>query len=144
MSRLATLEDIPSWLALVRDVEPLFGAMPDFEAHARRNIDRGTAIVAHAAARVLGAALLSRADQPHSINWLAVRADARRRGVGSELLNVIINRWPAGNITVVTFGPDVPGGQPARRLYERYGFTSRGPASPGPDGGGRNLYVLER
>jgi ribosomal protein S18 acetylase RimI-like enzyme len=117
--------------------------MVDFDDHARRNIDRGTAIVAVATDMVLGAVLLSREDQPHCINWLAVRHDARRRGIGSQLLIAAMERWPTGDILVVTFGPDITDGLPARRLYERHGFIIRGTA-PGPDDRSRDLYVLER
>jgi GNAT superfamily N-acetyltransferase len=144
MIRLATLNDVPSWLEIVLEVETLFGAMADFEVHARRAIHRGTAIVAPAAGSVLGAALLSRDDQPHSINWLSVRANARRCGVGGRLLTAIAERWSTGDIAVIIFGADIPVGQPARRLYERHGFINRGPTQRGADGGSRDVFVLER
>jgi hypothetical protein len=39
-----TRDDVASWLEIVREVEPLFGPMPDFESTLRRNIGRGTAL----------------------------------------------------------------------------------------------------
>ena len=39
-----TREDVASWLKIVREVEHLFGPMPDFEATLLRNISRGTAL----------------------------------------------------------------------------------------------------
>ena len=35
--------DIPSWLEIVREVEPLFGPMPSFDATLERSIERGGA-----------------------------------------------------------------------------------------------------
>jgi len=139
--RAATAADLPSWLDLAREVEPLFGPMPDFRTHALRAIDRGTALVAADGRTVLGGVLLSRDDRPHHITWLAVRARSRRRGIGAALLDAILDRWPDGEISVVTFGPGHAGGEPARRFYARYGFTNRGPAGPGPDGTARDRYV---
>lgn len=140
--RAAVEADLPSWLELVREVEPLFGPMPDFATHARRAIDRGTALVVAEHRHVLGAALLSRNDQPHHIHWLAVRAAARRRGIGTRLMATILSRWPRGDISVVTFGPDRVDGRPARHYYyTRYGFTNAGVTEPGPDGTSRDRYV---
>ena len=54
-----TREDVPSWLEIAREVEPLFGPMPEFEATLLRNIARGTALcVRDASGQVLGGALL--------------------------------------------------------------------------------------
>jgi len=41
----ADLADLPSWLELVAEVEPLFGPMPGFATHVRRGISRETALV---------------------------------------------------------------------------------------------------
>jgi hypothetical protein len=60
-----TRDDVASWLELAREVEPLFGPTPDFEATIRRNISRGTALcVRDADGRVLGGVLLRAA--PHT------------------------------------------------------------------------------
>ncbi len=134
--------DLGPWLQIVREVEPLFGPMPDFRQHAERGIARGTALVAVDDGNVHGACLLSRDDVPHEIRWLAVAEGSRRRGAGSLLLESIEGRWQTGDIRVVTFARSVPGSVAARRLYESRGFELQGPAAPGPDGGQRDLYVL--
>jgi GNAT superfamily N-acetyltransferase len=140
--RLARSDDLTSWLELVREVEPLFGPMPDFATHAARAIDRGTAlVVTEDDEAVLGAALLSRDDAPHRINWLAVRKQHRREGAGSLLMATILDRWPTGSITVVTFGQSILEGWPARRFYGQFGFTCLGATEPGPDGGDRDVYI---
>jgi hypothetical protein len=43
-AELATTMDVPSWSEIVREVEPLFGSMPDFEAILIRKIDQGAAL----------------------------------------------------------------------------------------------------
>jgi hypothetical protein len=40
-AELATTLDVPSWSEIVREVEPLFGSMADFEAMLVRKIDQG-------------------------------------------------------------------------------------------------------
>jgi GNAT superfamily N-acetyltransferase len=146
----------------VAQVEPLFGPMPDLAEHARRAIGRNSALVVRDRHdQLLGAALLSppaaggeaarHASSGYApggatgrrIRWLAVRADARRRGVCRALLNQILARWPPpGDIDVVTFGDDVAGGQPARALYASFGFVPAQMLANGPEGGSRQRFVL--
>ena len=84
--REATREDVASWLEIVREVEPAFGPMPDFESVLLRNIGRGTALsVRDPSGQVLGGVLLQ-APPGTRITWLAVRASARGRGVGRALV----------------------------------------------------------
>lgn len=141
--RPATIEDIPAWLTLAREVEPLFGPMPDIDHHIRRAIDRGTALVVTDAGNTLvGATLLSRDDEPHVIHWLAVAADARRQGTGRALLQAILDRWDDRRpIDVITFGKDVPRGEPARALYAAHGFTFTEQTEPGAEGGSRERWT---
>src|SRR5688572_6176341 len=133
-------EDVASWLELADEVEDLFGPMPDFEEHIRRGIVRGTAVVVVEGDAVAGAALLSRDDEPHAINWLSVRSNQRRSGVAQRLMEEILKRWPIGDVEVTTFGLDVGGGAAARRLYTRFGFGADGPSQPGPNGTSRQRF----
>jgi hypothetical protein len=48
---------------------------------------------------------------------------------------------PGELITVDTFGADVPGGLPARRLYESLGFVAAEHLNPGVEGGSRQRFV---
>jgi hypothetical protein len=68
-TRLATLDDVSSWLELVVEAEKLFGPMPTFETPLRNGIKRGTALVAADQGWVVGGALLSRDGHPHQIHW---------------------------------------------------------------------------
>jgi ribosomal protein S18 acetylase RimI-like enzyme len=144
--RRAEVQDLRSWLELVREVEPLFGPMPDFADHALRGTERGTAWVASApSGKVLGAVLTSREDQPHKITWLAVRAEARGQGIGRALLSHTVAHWAdSADVVVETFAADVLGGVAARRLYASFGFGLAEVLPPGPEGGGRELWSRRR
>ena len=140
-----TSEDVASWLEITREVEPLFGPMPDFESTLRRNISRGTALcVRDANGQVLGGVLLRAA--PHTqITWLAVRSSARRRGVGHALVSEALHRYPPPcEVLVDTFGEDNIEGFPARRLYESFGFVPGEYLADDPHGGSRQRLLLRR
>jgi len=140
-----TRDDIPSWLEVAREVEPLFGPMPDFGSTLLRNIARGTALcVRDAGGQVLGGALLG--APPHTrISWLAVRASARRKGVGHALVAEAVRRCPPpGEVLADTFGADSIEGRPARRLYESFGFVAAETLPPGLEGGSRQRFRLRR
>jgi ribosomal protein S18 acetylase RimI-like enzyme len=133
---------IASWLEIVREVEPLFGPMPDFEATLTRNIDRRDALcVRDTGGRVLGGALMK--ASPPQIAWLAVRASARGQGVGRALVTEVLRHLPAAaEVTVDTFGEDNVEGRPARRLYESFGFLAAEHLHRGPEGGTRQRFRL--
>lgn len=134
-----------SWLEIVREVESLFGPMPDFESALRRNIGRGTALcVRDPGGQVMGGMLLRAA--PHTqITWLAVRSSARRHGVGHALVAEALRRYPPPcDVLVDTFGEDNIEGYPARRLYESFGFLPGEDLPDGPEGGSRQRLWLRR
>jgi GNAT superfamily N-acetyltransferase len=141
---LAASSDIPSWLEIVHEVEPLFGALPGFEATLAKNIDRGRAVVVRERdGSVLAGALLGAGEGHGVVAWLAVRASAQGRGVGGVLLADVLGRFPAGEDVVVdTFGDDPPGGAAARGLYSSAGFEKVQRLPPGPDGGSRERWLL--
>ena len=141
----ATESDIPSWLALVREVEPLFGPMPMFDVTLRNAIARGSAFCERGEGDVLGGVLLGGTAPDNWIRWLAVRREARKRGIGAALLDEVLRLWPGPcTISLATFGADNPDGRAARRLYARHGFEARAMLPRGPEGGTRQLYMLER
>ena len=142
----AAAEDLTSWLQLAREVEPPFGPMPDFAAHAAQAVERNSGIVVRDRDdAVLGAALMSHRAGERHVNWLAVRESARRRGVARALLAEILRRWPGpGDVDLVTFGPEVAGGAAARAFYLSAGFMAAEMLPAGPDGRSRQRFVLAR
>jgi GNAT superfamily N-acetyltransferase len=145
----AQLEDIPAWLALAAEVEPLFGPMVDDPAFHRalcRNIDRGTAFCVREGdgppgAPLLGGLLFSPKPPVYTIGWLAVTGRCRRRGIGHRLVEHVLGlAEPPAEFVVTTFGADHPEGEPARRFYARMGFDAAEAAPDGPDGGSRQIF----
>ena len=145
---LATTGDVASWLEIVRDVEPLFGPMPDFEATLFRKISQRIALCVrldnqHYPAIVLGGILLGSTPTQGWLRWLAVRSSARGIGIGRCLVEEAMKQLAASkSISVETFREENIEGRPARRLYERLGFL------PGPlteiNGQPRQRYTLTR
>jgi GNAT superfamily N-acetyltransferase len=145
--RAAAAVDVAEWLSLVREVEPLFGPMPDFETTLQRNMARRSAFAAISGAdEFLGGMLLGGPTPADRwIRWLAVRGDRRGRGAGGALVEKALAVFsPPCAISLHTFGADNPAGLPARRLYLRYGFEPREMVEAGPEGGSRQLFVLKR
>ena len=128
-AELATTADVPSWLELVREVEPLFGSMPDFEAILVRKIEQRAALCVRShneryTACVLGGLLLGGSPPQGWIRWLAVRSSARGNGIGQCLIEAAIERSRGfDRISVDTFRDEDLEGRAARRLYERLGFV---------------------
>jgi GNAT superfamily N-acetyltransferase len=146
---IAQEEDVPSWLALAAEVEPLFGPMvhePGFLEALRRNIARGTAFCVREnggppGTALMGGLLFSPKPPVYTLGWLVVAARHRHTGVGTLLVEhgVGLVRPPA-EMVVTTFGADVDEGRPARRFYERLGFRLAEMAPPGPEGGSRQVF----
>jgi GNAT superfamily N-acetyltransferase len=146
---VAQRQDIPAWLKLAAEVEPLFGPMvddPGFMQALLRNVDRGTAFCVREAsgapgAPLLGGMLFSPKPPVYTVGWLAVTWSQRRRGIGQKLMEYAFDlaRRPA-EFVVTTFGGDNSEGEPARCFYERMGFHPAEPAPDGPEGGSRQVF----
>jgi len=130
---LAQREDMPGWLALAAEVEPLFGPMvddPRFHGALERAIDRGLAFCVREAdgppgAPLLGGLLFSTSGAPaYRIGWLAVAERARRLGIGRRLVEraLALVASPA-TVEVITFAGEQAGGEAARQLYTSMGFV---------------------
>jgi GNAT superfamily N-acetyltransferase len=145
-------EDIPAWLELAREVEPLFGPMiedPGFHRALEKNIARRTAYCVRenghpVGTPLMGGLLFSPHPPEYVIGWLAVAEAHRRRGVGQALVTHALSQVePPATIRLTTFGPDNPAGEPAHRYYQKLGFQPAEFAPDGPEGGSRQLYRLE-
>jgi ribosomal protein S18 acetylase RimI-like enzyme len=144
--RPANPSDVASWLEIVREVEPLFGPMPDFEPTLARKMDQRAALCIGSDGpdpRVLGGVLLGGVREHGWIRWLAVRATARRTGAGRSLVEAALGRMAGAKaISLDTFREENVAGWPARRLYARMGFVA------GPlveiEGQPRQRFVITR
>ena len=128
---LAEKSHMPAWLSLASELEPLFGPMPDFEIVLKRKILRKQAYCAlvesnglHFAAGVL----IGGSGNEHWIRWLGVYSQFRQSGVGSSLVEAVLQRIPpTSDVFVDTFVAGSPGGKAARHLYMSFGFKPVGP-----------------
>ena len=130
-------DELNEWLALAREVEPLFGPMadlPEFKAALADAIAAGTALSACDQAGALRGGIVI--DPKHNeIAWLAVAASARGQGLGQALLTCALKRLdPTRPVTVQTFDASCAAGLPARRLYQACGFSDLAPAEANPAG----------
>lgn len=147
--QVAAFADIPGWLRLAQEVEPLFGPMvddPGFQRALRRNIERRSAFCVRqgdgpAGALLLGGLLWSAKPPVYTIGWLAVTQAARRQGIGRLLVEYVLAQVTSpAEIKVTTFGSDHPAGQTARNFYQRLGFQAAEAAPDGPEGGSRQIF----
>jgi GNAT superfamily N-acetyltransferase len=148
----ATPEDVPAWLCLAAEVEPMFGPLvgdPSFMRALDRNVARGSAFCVREGdgppgAPLLGGLLFSAHPPEYRLGWFAVAARARRKGVGRCLVGHVLGlaARPA-HVSVVTWGEDVAWAEPARRFYESLGFRPAEMTDPAADGTARQVYRLE-
>lgn len=146
----ASLADLGGFLTLAAEVEEWFGPMvtdAGFRATLRKNIDRGSAFAVRTPSHdLLGGVLIGGNAPTFRINWLVVAGAVRGRGIGYQLVNHTIDRFPRPcRVDVITFGRDHPGAVKAgaRGFYERLGFIPGDEAPRGPEGGSRQWYHLE-
>jgi len=129
---IATEADIPGWLDLAAEVEPLFGPLvhdPIFNRALLKNIRRGTAFCIREnegppGSPLMGGLLFSPTRKPvFEIGWFSVADKWRRHGVGLALVRRIFDLvTPPAELIVKTFMEGVEGGGPARVFYARFGF----------------------
>lgn len=142
-------EDIPAWLNLAREVEPLFGPMADeepFKEALIKALDEGNAFCIKESASgnspIYGGVVIAPAG--NEIAWLAVSTSCRRQGAGTMLLTYAVERLDCTSpVKVVTFADAVLEGLPARKLYWKFGFRDREPAGKNPAGFPVVLMVRE-
>jgi len=142
-------EDIPAWLILAAEVEPLFGPLvndPSFHRALHKNIGRGTAFCVRDADEppdvpLHGGLLFSPKPPIYTVGWLAVAIPHRRHGIGQRLIEYVVGLVdiPA-ELIAITFRGDNPAGEPARRLYEQMGFHAAESVPNGPEGSSRQVF----
>ncbi|OPY54559.1 MAG: hypothetical protein A4E49_00870 [Methanosaeta sp. PtaU1.Bin112] len=137
---------IPQWLALAAEMEPLFkGSMannPEFQAYMRAKIEHREAFMAIdcTVAAVMG--IIGFSCMHNRISWFGVFEQYRKRGAGSKLLRCTLNQLdPARTVTVCTFRDGEPAGQPARCLFQKFGFVETDTTIADRDGNSRCIMT---
>jgi len=125
--RFGTMEDLPQWMALVRRVAWNFPgleteeALAAHEATVTKFIQRGNAICAVEAGRLVGVLLFSR--RLNQLACMAVAPESRRRGAAQGMFDLMQSiADPARDLTVFTFTEDDPRGAAPRAFYRKQGF----------------------
>jgi GNAT superfamily N-acetyltransferase len=144
--------DIPSWRALATEVEPLFGPLqdtPECISALHRHVERGSAFSVRDGDGLPGTPPISgllfsprkTSAAVDRIVWLAVASTWQRHGIGSRIVEHIVELLESpSTLAVATFGDESPAGIPARRFYERLGFEAAEAAQTLPDGGLRQVF----
>ena len=125
----AQMEDLPSWLALVRKVRLDFPGLEteqglaEYQAVVVKNITRQTALCAKSEGRVVGVLLYSKSR--NMLSFLAVDPAFRQQGLASGLIRWMLSDLdPARYVCVTTFRVDDPRGAAPRALYQKFGFVA--------------------
>ncbi|SCY61475.1 GNAT family N-acetyltransferase [Desulfoluna spongiiphila] len=141
--------DLEAWIALAREVEPLFGPMAgdaSFRAALKQAIQDEHAFCLRqepdAPHKPLAGGIVISPDT-NEIAWLAVSAASRGKGIGTALLGeALAHLTPQEAIVVQTFDGSVPEGQAARSLYARFGFVDLKHGGDNP--AGLPTVIMER
>jgi GNAT superfamily N-acetyltransferase len=106
---------------------------PDWQRQQREVVervcrdDRFTVFVAERDETVAGfiAYAVNSDDQTGEVELLAVHPDHQNHGVGTELNTFVLEKMKEGGITLAAVGTGGdPGHAPARRCYEKAGYTA--------------------
>ena len=107
---------------------------PDWDARQRGEVEEAcepgsnaSVFVADVGDHVAGfiAYTMNVADKTGEVELLAVHPDYQNRGIGTELNNAALAAMKAGGIKLVVVGTGGdPGHAPARRSYEKAGYTA--------------------
>ena len=142
------LKDFDAWIALVKEVEHLFGPMANevsFQNGLQQAILQKTAFCIRAEhnkvkPELKGGIVISK--ETNEIAWLAVSEKHRGHGYGKELLKYAISQLDQQNdIFVQTFDESVTEGEAARELYINFGFKDH--KSGGLNPAGINTVIMK-
>ena len=134
--QIAKIEDFENWLKLAKEVEPLFGPMAaeeSFQIALKDLIAQKQAFCLRQNTEFCGAIAISKNE--NEILWFAVSQTCKGKGYGKLLIQYAINELDASkDITVQTFAKGIEIGEPARQLYQSFGFIDLKPSENNPAG----------
>ncbi len=124
----AFLEDLPSWMELVRLVSCNFPgletkeAIEEYKQTVIRNINRNSAICVKDNTKVVGILLFSAKN--NMLSCMAVHPDYRKKGLATQMIKLMLKNLDADrDIIVTTFREDDEKGTAPRALYKKLGFV---------------------
>ena len=145
--RSVTEDDIPALVSLVADLPEWFNK--DVPEQVRSDGSRCAGLVAEVEETIIGFVLWLREADVCDIKWLAVVRERHRQGIGSLLVNALVQSARAAGarrISVDTLAPthDYEPYARSRAFYEARGFQLVG-VEPGgfPEGSDKATYVLQ-
>jgi GNAT superfamily N-acetyltransferase len=145
--RSMTEDDIPALVSLVTDLPEWFNK--DVPEEVRSDCSRCAGLVAEVDGTIVGFLLWLREADVCDIKWLAVVRERHRQGIGSLLVNALVQSARAAGarrISVDTLAPthDYEPYARSRAFYEARGFQLVG-VEPGgfPEGSDKATYVLQ-
>lgn len=124
----AVMEDLPSWMELVRNVSWNFPGLEneagilDYEKTLIKNIQRKSAICAKEHNKVVGVLLFSK--KHNMLCCMAVHPDYRKKGIAIKMIEEMFkNLDRTKDISVSTFRGNDEKGVAPRALYKKLGFV---------------------
>lgn len=137
MTRQLNQDEIPVWLELAAEVEPLFGPMArnhEFQEGIRACVRKGDAFARiNDDGAIAGIIAIDRENS--EISWLAVGERFRGQKYGDDLVKRAIEEMKVhGDIYVQTFSKENECGLSARRVYVNNGFIDFKPSGLNPVG----------
>jgi ribosomal protein S18 acetylase RimI-like enzyme len=126
--RLATLDDLFSWMELIRLVSWNFPGLEteelllSYQGIVVKNINRNTAICAIYNEKVVGVLLFSVRNS--MLSCMGVHPNYRRYGIATKMIDLMLTQLPDNcDIVVTTFREYDEKGVAPRELYKKVGFT---------------------
>lgn len=120
---IATEADIPEWLTLAASLAEYFPGLdlPDYAKTLGRNIARGSALRVRIRGELAGVLLYS--PKQMTLSCMAVKPEYRGLGAAKALINEMLDKMPAGDISVTTYRDNDPRAAAPRALYASFGFA---------------------
>ena len=126
--RFAEDNELEVWKKLAKDVADIFGNPTmdidlEFIGYAQRKILQKEALIAVDDLNKEFYGIIGFSRKFNRITWFGVFEKYRSKGIGSKLLESALNELDkTKEITVETYRENFIPGQPARKIYKKFGF----------------------
>ena len=126
--RYAEDNELEIWKEIAKYVAEIFGnpkmdTDPEFLDYAQRKILQKEALIAVDDLKKEYYGIIGISRKYNRITWFGVFEKYRGKGIGSKLLEKALNELDkTKEITVETYRENYVPGQPARKIYQKFGF----------------------